>query len=210
MIDLQKEWFDLTKDCKCNENIKTEIFEDIYKKYSSKKRAYHNTRHIEALLTIINDFSEQIKDIESVKYSVWFHDVIYHAWKKDNEEQSAKFAIKAMMKLGIDNEKVEKVSQFILLTKEHNSFSNNFDEKLFLDSDLSILGVAPDIYKIYTQNIRKEYFFVPQPLYHKGRIAVLKHFLQMENIYKTTQMRDKLENQAIDNLKNELKILESV
>ena len=57
-------------------------------------------------------------------------------------------------------------------TKKHEGSS--FDNALFLDADISILGSKLEVYKIYMQNIRKEYAIYSDKVYREGRKAVLK------------------------------------
>ncbi len=206
-MDLKQEWLNLTSKYNSDESISHDIFSKIEKNYSSKKRAYHTTKHIEALLKVISEFSDKISELDSIKFAVWFHDVIYKAWRKDNEEKSSDLAISSLKKLGVDKIKIEKTSKLILLTKSHDSSLDDFDEKIFIDADLSILGVDNNTYEQYSKNIRKEYFFVPENIYKKGRIAVINSFLQKESIYKTDEMIAKFESSARINLEKELNFL---
>lgn len=206
-MDLQKEWFELSEQYCKNNTIISDNFIKIYTSYSKANRYYHNINHINELLTLIDEFKEKIDNINAVKFSVWFHDVIYNAWRKDNEEKSAKLAHNYLLKMDVDKKTIDFVVELILLTKGHRIYTSDFDTNIFLDSDLAILGSENEKYNIYCENIRKEYFFVPENLYKKGRISVLEKFLTMGNIYKTDEMKLKYEEKARLNLNMEIKKL---
>lgn len=206
-MDLKQEWLSLTENYKSDEQLKLSVFIEIYRNYSDKSRFYHNTTHVKELLSIIELHSNKISNISAVKFAVWFHDVIYKAWRKDNEEKSAKLSEKSLQKLGVDNNTITKVSELILLTKGHRINSDNYDTNIFLDADLAILGCDLENYMLYSENIRKEYFFVPENLYKQGRISVLNKFLEMESIYKTEELKELLELKARKNLKLEIEKL---
>jgi predicted metal-dependent HD superfamily phosphohydrolase len=78
------------------------------------------------------------------------------------------------------------------------------DGPWFLDFDLAILGSRPEIYRTYSQAIRREYRWVPKLLYRRGRRQVLESFLQRELLFFTEAMRTRLEDQARANLAEEL------
>ena len=103
------------------------------------------------------------------------------------------------MKYDFDTAKTDKVYEFILLTK-HPSEPNSVDEQFLIDIDLSILGASPEIYKTYEENIRKEYSFVPEYLYKKGRSKLLQTFLNKKKIFKTEIFAELYEGHARNNL----------
>jgi predicted metal-dependent HD superfamily phosphohydrolase len=89
-----------------------------------------------------------------------------------------------------------------MATKRHEPSDDEID--LFTDADLSILGSSPDVYQLYSQQVRQEYSIYPDLLYKAGRKKMLLHFLEMEHIYKTSFFRNKYETTARRNLENEL------
>jgi predicted metal-dependent HD superfamily phosphohydrolase len=91
----------------------------------------------------------------------------------------------------------------ILATKSHAA-SVNRDIDLFTDADLSVLGAAPETYAQYAAGVRKEYSMYPDLHYKPGRRKVLKHFLEMDRIFKTDEFFQLYEKQARENLLHEL------
>lgn len=201
---LQQHWCKL---CEAYDCASTEIdaaFASLSQKYSEPHRAYHNHSHIQALLRQAESFRHKIQDHDSVAFAIWFHDAIYNTKKGDNEEKSAELAQEMLGKLCVPSETISVVKQMILATKTHHLLDDSADLKLFLDFDLSILGVEENVYQEYSRAIRKEYSWVPYFLYRKGRKKVLENFLKRDRLYFTDSMKALSETQARRNIENEL------
>ncbi|ALM50681.1 hypothetical protein AMR72_04270 [Flavobacterium psychrophilum] len=187
-----------------------DIFEklwlDVEKHYSLPKRYYHTLQHLENLYTQLESCREQITDLDTVLFSLFYHDIIYKATSKDNEEKSALMAIKVLQEINYPKEKIRLCGEQILATKDHTVSTDN-DTNLFTDADLSILGSDWNSYFDYSKQIRKEYSIYPDFMYNPGRIKVIQYFLGMESIFKTPQFTHKFEKQARENLMNELELL---
>lgn len=182
------------------------LWGEIENKYSEKGRHYHNLIHLENMFQELEQVRERISDCTVVSFSVFYHDIIYDATSKSNEEKSALAAEKRLSELGLNKDRVSIISTQILATKSHQK-SENEDTNYLLDADLSVLGKDFDTYLGYTQMIRKEYSIYPDFLYKPGRKKVLKHFLELESIFKTEYFREKYEAQAKENIATEIKLL---
>ena len=182
------------------------FWNEISKKYNSSKRFYHNLNHITELIDLSIEYNSSIYDVEILQLSIFYHDVIYYAIKKDNELKSAVFCKKHLNKINYPKEKIEKCYEYILATKSHKSNNEN-DLNFLLDFDLAILGSQWADYEKYLNQIRKEYSIFPDIIYNNGRKKVLKHFLKQERIYKTDEFFSNFENVARENLSKELKQL---
>lgn len=179
---------------------------EIEKKYSGKSRHYHNLQHLETLFEEIEHVKDKIKNFNTISFSIFYHDVIYDATSKLNEEKSADIAKERLEILDVNNDDIQKVYKQILATKSHQK-SEDEDTNFLLDADLSVLGKSSQVYVEYTKQIRKEYSIYPDFLYKPGRKKVLQHFLELESIYKTEFFRGKYEIQARENIESELKKL---
>lgn len=188
--------------------ISTKFWKELETKYTSKNRYYHNLSHLYNMFLQLEDFKTEIEDLDSLKFSIWYHDIIYKSTKKDNEEQSAVFAEKVLKILNYDPLKIERVKSLINSTKKHELIlSENNDNAYLLDLDLSILGTDWNTYSNYIQNIRKEYKIYPGFMYKPSRKKVLKNFLERDMLYFTERFKDKFEIQARENLNKELSLL---
>jgi predicted metal-dependent HD superfamily phosphohydrolase len=179
------------------------LWEELVKNYSESSRYYHTLDHLQQLLKQILPYKDQISDFDAVLFALYYHDVVYNIFRKDNEEASAVLAEKRLITLNVPKERIEVCKRHILATKAHIS-SDDADTNLFTDADLSILGADWNTYQTYHQQVRKEYSVYPDLLYKPGRKKVLKHFLGMEKIFKTEPFITKYEHQARINLEREL------
>lgn len=171
--------------------------------YSGKKRHYHTLSHLENLLNQLSVYKEQISDWDAMLFAVFYHDAVYNALKKDNEEKSAELAEKRMLAIPVPGNVIEKCKQLILATKFHEE-SSDFDINVFTDADLSVLGMDWNSYLNYCQQVRKEYSIFPDLIYNPGRKKALNHFLEMERIFKTDAFYEKYELNAKKNLTREI------
>ena len=187
-----------------NDRLIKELWKEIEKRYSDKKRHYHTLQHLESLLTQLTGIKDKIQNWDIVLFALYYHDIIYIATKSDNEEKSAELAEKRLKQLSISNDKIEFCKRQILATKSHLK-STDSDTNYFTDADLSILGQDWETYLSYFKNVRKEYSVYPDFVYNSGRKKVLNHFLTMGRIFKTDFFHGKFETQAKRNLTNELK-----
>jgi len=182
------------------------LWAEIGKHYSHRSRRYHTLAHLEKMAGELTRVKEQIKDFDAIIFSIVYHDIVYQATKKDNEEQSAELARKRLTSLSYSVPAVERVVGHILATKSHHKSEDN-DTNLFTDADLSVLGASWEGYQEYCQQIRKEYAIYPDLLYKPGRRKVLQHFLALPAIFKTEAFHRRYEGQARENLIRELETL---
>ena len=186
--------------------VESEI-EKIKLKYSDKNRFYHNLNHIEFLIGALNEFKKFINSYESVFFAGIYHDIIYDTKEQDNEEQSAECAENHLKKFNIPDNIIIRTKSLILSTKSHSPMKNDFDHKIFLDADLSILGSKRKKYIEYMKSIRKEYYWVEESIYISARKAILEKFLKNKSIFFTDIMLNKYEKNARSNISYELEQL---
>lgn len=182
------------------------LWAEIEKKYSSKKRHYHTLKHLDNLHSQLTSVKREIKNWETILFTLYYHDIIYSSTKSNNEEKSAELAEKHMKKISVSNETIEQCKKQILATKSHSK-SIDSDTNYFIDADLSVLGQSWETYSLYFKNVRKEYAIYPTFMYNSGRKKVLNDFLSMDRIFKTDFFYKKFETQAKQNLQQELQSL---
>lgn len=203
---LKETFIGLIKNYTDNDRLANELWTEIEKNYSSKKRHYHTLQHLENLLAQLNDVKGEIQNWETILFTLYYHDIIYDSLKSDNEEKSAELAEKRMKQISVSNDKIELCKKQILATKSHRESSDS-DTNYFTDADLSVLGQTWEKYSLYHNNVRKEYSIYPDIVYNPGRKKVLKHFLAMDRIFKTDLFYNKFETQAKQNLQREIELL---
>lgn len=205
-MNLNSIFADLISKFSDNEKLKTDYWQEIEKSYSQKSRKYHNLTHLENMILELENVKEETSDYDVMLFSVFYHDIIYKATSKDNEEKSAEVAKKRLEKINISSERITKIYNQILATKSHKR-SDDSDTNFLLDADLAILGKDWKVYENYIQQIRKEYSIYPDFLYNPGRKKVLTHFLQFDEIFKTDHFKEKYEKMARENIQREIPML---
>ena len=181
----------------------TDIFKKIVNNHTHKVRFYHNLSHLHTMLLLLDEYPEPVEHKRDVQLTIFFHDIIYDATKKGNEEKSARIAQKLL-----GEQYTQLIQQLILSTKKHQPLNDLHENAVLLDLDLAILGSSLELYDAYRTAIRMEYNIYPNLLYNPGRKKVLQKFLERERLYFTDYFYEKYEQQARSNLKWEIEQLD--
>ena len=192
----------LTRDKRLIEGLWLEIKNN----YSTEGRHYHTIPHLNNLLAELLAVKDKISDWRTLIFSIAYHDIVYDPLANNNEEKSAELAYRKLSDLSVPDGQKQRCCAQIMTTKEHKQ-STDADTNFFTDADLAIMGSPEEVYRQYSELIRKEYHVYPEFVYNTGRKKVLHHFLEMPHIYKTDFFRNKYESQARKNLKDELQAL---
>jgi predicted metal-dependent HD superfamily phosphohydrolase len=147
---------------------------------------------------------------DEVEAALWLHDVVYDPHARDNEAQSARWAMDRLQAAGVPVERAQYVGDLILATRhdEASPRSNALpDAVLVADIDLAILGAKREQYDRYEVQIRQEYDWVPEDAFREGRADVLRRFLQRATIFQTALFQARYEDRARANLRRSLRQL---
>ncbi|MCP4136251.1 MAG: hypothetical protein GY754_35100 [bacterium] len=206
---LKTQWIELCSNYTSDSHTIYRIYDEIVEEHSAKGRHYHTLEHISAMLTLVSEFSERVSNYNSLRFAIWYHDIVYNPFKKDNEALSAEKAKDHAGLLRLPEEMKHAIVSLILCTAGHTLVKeeDDFDTRLMVDSDLAILGAHRDEYEGYAKKIRKEYQLIPGFIYKKKRKALLEQFIEIPVLYKTTELRARFEERARENITHELEIL---
>jgi len=174
--------------------------------YDEKHRAYHNLHHVEDCFQQLDSAEESPQHALALELAMWFHDIVYKPRSRSNEEDSALWARRSLQKGQADPQLIHRVETLILATR-HQEIPTTPDAQLLIDIDLSILGRDPEAFQAYENQIRREYRWVPAPLYRRNRARILQSFLERPFLYSTPSFRQRYEEQARDNLETSLRAL---
>lgn len=172
--------------------------------YASPGRYYHTLEHIHQVLAIVQRFQDSATAPDLIKLAVWFHDVVYDATAKDNEQRSVDCARDWLQALHVPTRDLDTISRLIFSTQRHEPVIDTIDNQIFLDADLAILSAETPHYWQYAIAIRQEYAWMTEAQYRLGRRDVLEQFLQREFVYFTAPMRTTAETTARANLTAEI------
>jgi predicted metal-dependent HD superfamily phosphohydrolase len=195
--DLQEKWN------QAHPNDSTDIFKKIVNNHTQKGRYYHNLSHLLSMLLLLDEYPNALQHKREIQLTIFFHDIIYDATKKGNEEKSARIAQKLL-----GEHYTQLIQQLILSTKKHQPLNDLHENAVLLDLDLAILGSSLELYDAYRTAIRMEYNVYPNLLYNPGRKKVLQKFLEREKLYFTDYFHEKYEQQARSNLNWEIEQLD--
>jgi predicted metal-dependent HD superfamily phosphohydrolase len=184
------------------------VFEELARAYAHPERHYHTLDHVRDMLAIAEQLQAEADNLAAVRLAAWFHDAVYDPRAADNEERSADLASARLERLGLPVTLVATARRLIVLTKTHAAAPGDRDAAVLLDADLAILGAEPAAYRAYAQAIRREYAWVPDAAYRRGRSQVLQSFLGRDRIYRTPPLFEARERQARANLAEEIALLE--
>ena len=183
------------------------VFTRLAAAYAEPARAYHTAEHVQDCLAEFDLGRATALRPDEVEAALWIHDAVYLPGHPENEERSAQLARTAFAGAGAPAEAADRIAALVLATR-HHSIPKDPDATLVCDIDLSILGRAEEAFDRFEQQIRREYAWVPEPVYRNARSEILRGFLQRHSIYQTRHFRDRYETPARENLTRVLKQLE--
>jgi predicted metal-dependent HD superfamily phosphohydrolase len=185
------------------------VFDVLISAYSAPERHYHNLEHLSEMFRVVGRLAPSIDDPPAVQLAVWFHDAVYDPRAKDNEARSGELAVDLLGPIGVPASTIERVVRLVRATShlDSNDPPPDRDTAAILDADLAILGSAEERYNRYAGEIRKEYAWVPEQEFRKGRSAALQKFMARPRIYNHPLLFEEGEVQARKNLSAELEML---
>jgi len=178
----------------------------VFAHYDEPHRAYHTLHPLVECFAALDPASTLAERLPEIEIATWFHDVIYDPRSEDNEERSAEFARASLLEAGAAPDVADRVRSMVLATK-HGPPPPDSDARLLVDADLSLLGAEPRRFAEYEGQIRSEYAWVPAGDFRPARSRVLRGFLDRESIYATEWFRERLEQQARENIQGAVRRL---
>lgn len=174
---------------------------DVLARYAEAHRAYHNARHICAVLDLVAEVDHGSPELI---FAAILHDVVYDPKAHDNEERSADYARELLGRQSWTAEAIDRTAQLILATKRHEAADDDTLAKILLDADLAILAGYEGDYDEYAAAIREEYSFVSEADYRAGRVKVLQSLLDRPSIFRMPDNIESYEAAARENIAREI------
>jgi predicted metal-dependent HD superfamily phosphohydrolase len=195
-------------------HVEHAAYDELLQHYNDATRHYHNLQHITASLGHLETIATQLHAPAAVALAIWYHDVIYDTHRKDNEEQSALFAQRALSPMHIPQDTIDGIVALIRSTA-HNQDTPTLpdgwreDARWLHDIDLAILGQPASIFAAYETAIRNEFSWVEEETYRAGRSEVIQSFLAQDTLFQTEHFAEKWDTQARFNLHRLLQSLQA-
>lgn len=189
--------------------------------HTESTRHYHTVVHLQEMLEYWSVLRHALqlantKQEPMIILSIYFHDAIYDPHSGTNEEDSEALWQTFAQEVRLNDQNlIDRVSQFILATKQHKAMPD--DDKiesddaaalaLFLDLDLAVLAKAPEAYMAYAALIRQEYHFVPAEIYCTKRAEILQGMAAQERLFGSPVFRP-WQDRARQNVQQEVALLQ--
>ena len=204
MVWLRHQWDDLMQFYGLN-SVQTEaVYNDLVARYEDDGRYYHNLKHIQNVLEIIESVRVIAADLEAIKLAAWFHDVIYDPAATDNEEQSVILFNKLAHNI-LPETVIQKVSKIIKATL-HIDNPEDLDEAFMLDIDLSSIAGSWQRFTKDNSNLRREAKDQDCRDYCEKKISFFNMLLDKDRIYFTDFFHAAFEEKARHNMENYIRL----
>lgn len=146
-------------------------------RYNEPWRKYHTMKHVDYMFDKAKEFGIGLSTEQ--RLAILFHDVVYLPGYEGNEARSVQLFTQWANSLHIDPSLIGQVRLMIAATVHHMAY----DDEIGVVCDLDLLVLASDDYDAYTNNIRREFAFLSNVEFNKGRVKFIKDFLFRESIY---------------------------
>lgn len=196
-------WHELCSELGVPRGTAERTWERLAAAYATPERPYHNLSHVEQTLLALDQLGPTGETRRAAELALWFHDAVYDAGCKDNEERSAALFEAATSEWPIPADMRRHIVRAILATRHTQPQADDL-AALVADSDLSILAAPTDEYGRYTAAIRAEYAQVPEDAFNAGRAAFLLKMAGNPFVYSSNRGRELWELRAQANLRREL------
>ncbi|NTW30878.1 MAG: hypothetical protein HGA33_06355 [Candidatus Moranbacteria bacterium] len=185
-----------------------DAYREIEDAYRTPPRSYHSFHGhvafcIQELYTIPKGIVERIDEVE---LALTLHDSRMNFIGKDNESRSASFATDLCGRMGLSMPLTERVLRHIIST-DHSGSPDDPDSRLVVDIDLAVLGQDEAAFNEYERAIREEYGFIPEDIYRKRRVEVLRRFLERPSVFLSGHFKERYEKPARTNLETSIERL---
>jgi predicted metal-dependent HD superfamily phosphohydrolase len=151
------------------------VLADIIEAWSGEGRFYHAIAH---LIHGLKALEAHGPDIGLVRLAWFFHDAIYIVGRADNEARSADWFGAYADRQGLDEARVSRGRELILLTRDHQGAATGDPLwPVMNDVDLAIFAAPPATYQAYADNVWREYQgIVTREQFVLGRSAFMAAF----------------------------------
>ncbi len=180
------------------------LFENLCRSHAEPHRHYHTLDHLVWLFDCLERHADEVGDPARLAFAVWYHDIVYDPRRRDNEAKSAERAMKELDSLGAKPDLRSHVIQLILATRDHAKGGRDYDDDIFLDADLAILGAPEADYANYARQVRQEYAHLDDAAWASGRANFLKNVASRDRIFRTGIFEGEYAGQARENIAREL------
>ncbi len=176
-----------------------ELGDGLLRRWQEPHRHYHDVRHLAQLLDALRLVASGTVS-RPVTLAAWFHDAVHDGTAGTDEEQSARLAEALLPDAGVPDAEVAEIARLVRLTTRHDPDSDDLAGSQLVDADLSVLGLIPGRYHVYSRDVRLEYPEISDELFAAGRLRVLETLFSRQPLYRSKPAQREWAEQARRNL----------
>lgn len=175
---------------------------ELLERWREPHRHYHDVRHLAQMLGALDLLCDG--DVpRPVALAAWFHDAVHAGRAGADERASAELARAALTEVGLPTAEVSEVERLVILTIDHRTDPGDVTGAQLVDADLSVLGLIPGRYHLYSRDVRLEYPALSDELFASGRLAVLDALLSRDRLFRSPAGDRLWSRSALANLDDE-------
>ncbi|MCB1739948.1 MAG: hypothetical protein KDK91_06240 [Gammaproteobacteria bacterium] len=178
------------------------LFLGLLERYEEPERRYHTPAHLEHCLSQFDLVRERLEDTDAVELAIWFHDAIYVAGAKDNEQLSADY-FERCARGQMPEWLIQRVVELILIT-QHRAPPVTADQCYLIDIDLSSFGLPWKAFLRDSIAVREELVDVPDKEFFPVQRLFLESLLARDRFCFTEFFHRRHEKRARDNIRKYL------
>ena len=193
------------------EEFELYIKQKAFSKISTDENIFHNTSHIEEMLTQLNMYKQSMSNIEYKRLyaAICYHDIIHDATSSNNKEHCVEQFKRDWYK-AIDNETYNIISEYILATKYNKTIEELKEIKnADLIHDLNMLSfIDYECIKSSDIKIKFEYSHLTPIEFYNFRLKYFKDLLKT-NVFISSKYK-KYNTIAAENIKQYINEIEQL
>src|SRR5690606_8849196 len=144
--------------------------------------SFHNLERVASELACLGKWRDAARDPVAIGLATWFRYAILDPARCDNEARSAEFARIALAGLGVDSQRIRRVRELIVATRE-GAVAGTPDARLLVDIGRAYLAELPGDFDAHEENLRAESVHLVDAIYWRRRIAAIRAMLIKPRIY---------------------------
>lgn len=210
------------------DSIRT-LYESVIHRWNAPGRLYHGLTHVTTMLANAEKLLSDTCNPNAVRLAVWYHGIVFDTsavrtyTKRGGEDElkSAQTAQQELESVGVSSEKARRVAELIWALPSSGSESLrgepgstiygvmgdvDVDISCLKDAHMSIVASPPQVYRKYSEQIRKEYAHIPLLAFMRGRLRIISRLLERKKLFITPLGRS-WEHMARQNLQAEAEVL---
>jgi len=175
----------------------------LVERLGDPRRHFHNLDRVASELRWLDTWRGHAQDPVAIGFAIWCRYAVRDASRCDNEARSAEFARIALAGLGVDTQRIRRVRELVIATRE-GAVVGTPDARLLVDIGRAWLAELPGDFDAHEEDLRAESVHVVDAIYWRRRIAAIRAMLIKPRIYLSDIGRSRLEAAARGNLSRRL------